>query len=134
MQTMILGDGHLGWAVAAAAGERGERTPVLGRPPGLRHDPTAFNGADLIIDATHGAAVASNVEAAIESGVRRFVIATTGWETSRDAVERDLLAARATAVVASNFSPGVVLFGRLVGGDPLANGCHGVGWSCRRPR
>ena len=114
MQTMILGDGHLGWAVAAAAGERGERTPVLGRPPGPRHDPTAFGGADLIIDATHGAAVASNVEAAIEAGVRRFVIATTGWAADRPAVEAALERAGAAAIVAANFSLGVALFGRLV--------------------
>lgn len=114
MQTMILGDGHLGWAVAGAAGERGERTPVLGRPPGLQHDPTAFGGADLIVDATHGAAVASNVEAALEAGVRRFVIATTGWAADRPAVEAALERAGAAAIVAANFSLGVALFGRLV--------------------
>ena len=114
MQTIILGDGHLGWAVATAAGERGERTPVLGRPPGPRHDPTAFAGGDLVVDATRGDAVAANVEAALEAGVRRFVIATTGWAGDRDVVDAALRAAEATAVVAANFSLGVALFGRLV--------------------
>ena len=114
MQTIILGDGHLGWAIAAAAGERGERTPVLGRPAGSRHDPTAFLGADLVVDATTAAAVLPNVSAALEAGVRRFVIATTGWGSDREAVERALAEAGAAAVVSANFSLGMALFGRLV--------------------
>ncbi len=113
MQTIILGDGHLGWAIAAAAGERGERTPVLGRPPGSRHNPTAFHGADLVVDATTAAAVLTNVSAALEAGVRRFVIATTGW-TARDEIDAELRAHGASAVVAANLSLGVALFGRLV--------------------
>lgn len=90
MQTIILGDGPLGWAVATAAGARGERTPILGRPPAARHDPTAFRGADLVVDATRGDAVASNVAAAMEGGMRRFVIATTGWASARDEVDAAL--------------------------------------------
>jgi 4-hydroxy-tetrahydrodipicolinate reductase len=114
MQTIILGDGHLGWAVATAAGERGERTPILGRPAGRRHDPAALAGADLVIDATRGDAVAANIEAALEAGVRRFVIATTGWAADRPSVDAALQQRGATAVVAANFSLGVALFGRLV--------------------
>ena len=114
MQTIILGDGHLGWAVATAAGERGERTPILGRPAGPRHDPTALAGADVVVDATRGDAVAANVEAALEAGIRRFVIATTGWADDRPAVDAALRSADATAVGAANFSVGVALFGRLV--------------------
>jgi 4-hydroxy-tetrahydrodipicolinate reductase len=110
----ILGDGHLGWAVAAAASERGQRTPVVGRPPGRRHDPTTFDGIDLVVDATVGPAVAGNVEAALDAGVRRFVIATTGWADDRDALDARLRDAHAGAVVASNFSVGVALFSRLV--------------------
>jgi 4-hydroxy-tetrahydrodipicolinate reductase len=110
----ILGDGHLGWAVAAAASERGQRTPVVGRPPGRRHDPTSFESADVVVDATVGAAVAGNVEAALGAGVRRFVIATTGWADDHDAVDASLRAAGASAVAASNFSLGVALFSRLV--------------------
>ena len=113
MQTIILGDGHLGWAIAAAAGERGERTPVLGRPAGSRHGPTAFLGADLVIDATTSAAVLPNVSAALEAGVRRFVIATTGL-TTRDVLDTELRAHGASAVVAANLSLGVALFARLV--------------------
>ena len=114
MQTIILGDGHLGWAIAAAAGERGERTPILGRPAFDRHDRAALVGADLVIDASRGEAVRSNVETAIDAGVRRFVIATTGWAFDRDPVELALRDADASAVVSANFSLGVALFGRLV--------------------
>jgi 4-hydroxy-tetrahydrodipicolinate reductase len=114
MQTIILGDGHLGWAIAAAAGERGERTPILGRPAFDRHDRAALAGADLVIDASRGEAVRANVETAIDAGVRRFVIATTGWAFDRDPVERALREADASAVVSANFSLGVALFGRLV--------------------
>ena len=110
----ILGDGHLGWAVAAAASERGQRTPVVGRPPGRRHHATTFDGVELVIDATVGAAVAGNVEAALDAGVRRFVIATTGWSDDREAVDAAIRDTGATAVAASNFSLGVALFSRLV--------------------
>lgn len=114
MQTMILGDGHLGWAIAAAAGERGERTPVLGRPAFERHDPAGLAGADLVIDASRGEAVRGNIETALAAGVRRFVVATTGWAFDRDAVDRALVHAEASAVVSANFSLGVALFARLV--------------------
>ncbi len=114
MRMTILGDGHLGWAVAATATERGLAARVVGRPPGARHDPAAFSGSDIVIDATRGDAVAGNVEAAIDAGVRRFVMATTGWDADGPLVDGRVRAAGATAVVAPNFSHGVALFGRLV--------------------
>ncbi|MEO6206565.1 MAG: dihydrodipicolinate reductase C-terminal domain-containing protein [Candidatus Limnocylindrales bacterium] len=114
MRTIIIGDGHLGWAIAAAASDRGERTPILGRPTMGRHDPVAFEGVDLVIDASRGDAVATNVRAALDGGVRRFVIATTGWAADRDALDGELRAHGAAAVVAANFSLGVNLFARLV--------------------
>jgi 4-hydroxy-tetrahydrodipicolinate reductase len=110
----ILGDGHLGWAVAAAASERGLRTPLVGRPPGRRHDPTTFETADVVIDATVGSAVPGNIERALDAGVRRFVIATTGWADDQEWVDGRLRAEGATAVAASNFSLGVALFSRLI--------------------
>ncbi|HYH92546.1 MAG TPA: dihydrodipicolinate reductase C-terminal domain-containing protein [Candidatus Saccharimonadales bacterium] len=114
MPTTILGDGHLGWAVASAAGDRGERIPVLGRPIGRRHDPAALAGADVLVDASRGDAVLANVSAGIDAGVGRFVLAATGWAEDRDAVEATLRAAGAAAVTAASFSLGVALFSRLV--------------------
>jgi 4-hydroxy-tetrahydrodipicolinate reductase len=114
MQTLILGDGPMGWAVATAAGARDERAPLLGRPIGPRHDPTVFRDVDLVVDASRGGAVASNIDAALDGGVRRFVIATTGWTAERTGVDAALRRAAASAVVAANFSLGVALFTRLV--------------------
>ena len=114
MHTTILGDGHLGWAVASAAGDRGDRTSVLGRPVGRRHDPAGLAGSDAIVDATRGDAVADDVAAGLDAGIRRFVIATTGWAADRDAIDAALRVHGAAAVASPNFSLGVALFGRLV--------------------
>lgn len=123
MDTMlILGDGGLGRAVetamrdrpASRGGGRVTRVHVIGRPATGRHDPARLAGAELIVEASRGDAVASNVTAALEAGCRRFVIATTAWTDDRAAVERRLRDHGAAAVVASNFSLGVALFGRLV--------------------
>ncbi len=114
MQTIIVGDGPLGRAVAAALSERGGRAPILGRPPAGRHDPAAFDGVDLVVEASRGDSVSANVAAALDAGVQRLVIATTGWSGDRDRVEAALRAHGASAVVAANFSLGVALFARLV--------------------
>jgi 4-hydroxy-tetrahydrodipicolinate reductase len=67
-----------------------------------------------VVDATVGTAVAGNIEAALQAGVRRFVIATTGWADDRAAVDARLRDAGASAVAATNFSLGIALFSRLV--------------------
>lgn len=114
MQTLILGDGPMGRAVATAASERGERAPLIGRPIGPRHDRTVFRDVDLVVDASRGGGVASNIDAALDGGVRRFVIATTGWTAERAGVDAALRRRGAAAIVAANFSLGVALFARLV--------------------
>jgi 4-hydroxy-tetrahydrodipicolinate reductase len=114
METIILGTGGLGRAAAAAFSARGDGARLVGRPESGRHAPEALRGADVIVEASRGAAVRSNVEAGLAAGCRRFVIATTDWAEDRPAVDAALTAAGAASVVASNFSPGVVLFGRLV--------------------
>ena len=115
---LILGDGPLGRAVQAAASERagirGEDVRVLGRPAAGRHRQQDLAGADLVVEASRGDAVAPNLAAALDAGCRRFVIATTGWADDRPTVEALLREHGAAAVAASNFSLGVALFGRLV--------------------
>lgn len=118
--TIILGDGALGRAVEAALAAReeeadpGAQVRLLGRPPSGRHDPGELAGADLIVEASRPDAVVANLAAGLEAGARRAVIATTGWQTDRPRVESLLREYGAAAVAASNFSLGVVLFGRLV--------------------
>ena len=121
MDTMlIIGDGPLGRAVETAAIDgtearsRAGSVRVLGRPSGGRHDPADLSGADLVVEASRADAVAANLAGTLEAGCRRFIIATTGWADDRPRVEALLHAYGAAAVAASNFSLGVVLFGRLV--------------------
>jgi dihydrodipicolinate reductase len=111
MDIAILGDGGLGRAVAAAGAERDDTVRLLGRPASGRHDPTTLTGVDVLVEASRADAVVGNLGPP-GCGLRAVVLATTGW-TDRPASTR-FSAARRGAVAASNFSLGVVLFGRLV--------------------
>ncbi len=114
MDAVILGDGPLGRAIAAALAERGTRARLLGRPVTGRHDPSDLACATVVVEASRGDAVAANLESALDAGVRQFVIATTAWETDRPRVSRLLETLGGAAVAAPNLSLGMVLFGRLV--------------------
>ncbi len=115
MDAIIFGTGGLGRALAAALVERGEPAPrLLGRPALGHHRATDLEAADVVFEASRGEAVVPNVATALAAGCRRFVIATTGWDDARPAVDEALRAHGAAAVAAPNFSLGVVLFGRLV--------------------
>lgn len=115
METIILGDGGMGRAVAAALLDRGAGVPrLLGRPVDASHDPAVFASADVVVEASRGEAVLANIRAAVTGGACRLVVATTAWDADRPAIEVLLREHRAAAVVAPNFSLGVVLFGRLV--------------------
>jgi 4-hydroxy-tetrahydrodipicolinate reductase len=114
MDTIILGNGPLGQALAAAFRERGTEVPLLGRPAGRTRDRTDLGTPDLTIEASRADAVGDNIAAALAAGCRRFVIATTGWDADRAAVEADLRAHGAAAVAAPNLSLGAALFFRLV--------------------
>ncbi|MGA2513785.1 MAG: dihydrodipicolinate reductase C-terminal domain-containing protein [Candidatus Limnocylindrales bacterium] len=116
MRSIVAGDGGMGRAVAAALAERG--TPpgaVLGMPNTPHgHAPARFHEADLLFDFSVGDAVLANVSAALQGGVRYFVIGTTNWAGDRAAVEAMLIERDATAVASANFSLGATLFARLV--------------------
>ena len=116
MQSIVVGDGGMGRAVAAALAGRG--TPplaILGMPDSpAGHSPEAFSGVEVVFDFTVGDAVLHNVEAATSGGVRSFVIGTTNWASDRDAVEAALIGSGAAAVASASFSLGVMLFARLV--------------------
>ena len=115
MSTIVLGDGPLGRAIGAALEARGEtvRGPSAG-PPAAATTRATLAGADLVVDASRARAVADNVEAALDAGCRRFVIATTGWDATRALSARPLRSAGAAAVVAPNLAPGAAVFLRLV--------------------
>jgi len=116
MQNVIFGEGNLGRAIAAGLVARGDPPPrMLGRPTDGRHRPDELVGAELAFEASRADAVVDNLGVALAAGCHRFVVATTGWDQARLAVDEILRAHEASAVAASNFSLGVALFIRLVG-------------------
>ena len=114
MDMVICGNGRLGGAIAVAAEGRGDIVRRLGRPAAGRHPRDAFEGSDVVIDASRAEAVAANAAAALDAGVRCIVIATTGWDADRADVLRLVERAGAAAVVAPNLSLGAAVFMRLV--------------------
>jgi 4-hydroxy-tetrahydrodipicolinate reductase len=113
MQTVILGDGPMGQALADALVARGAAATVLGRPQAHDRRADVLGRADLVFDFSRGDAVAANVEQALRAGARRIVIGASGWEADRERVADALTAAGATAVWGATFSIGVGLFMRL---------------------
>lgn len=113
MDTVICGDGPMGRAVADELAETGCIVRVLGRPRGATHTTSDLAGADVVHEFSTAAAVATNVEAALVAGVRRFVIGTTGWAGDRDRVERLLVGHAAAAVASPTFSPGAIVLLRV---------------------
>jgi 4-hydroxy-tetrahydrodipicolinate reductase len=114
MDAIILGDGRLGRAIDDALRARGDRSRLIGRPRSGRHDPATLAGADVVFDASTAEAVATNIEAALLAGCRRFVVATTGWQADTTRVAAGLERAGAAAVVAPNLALGSAVFLRLV--------------------
>lgn len=138
METVICGDGPMGRALGDELREAGNRVRVLGRPRGQSHDPTSFEGAEVVHEFSTASAVSDNVSAALDAGCRRFVVGTTGWNADRERVERLIVDARAAAVVAPTFSPAAtvllevardlaVRLGRLGGYDPYIIEWHRAG-------
>ncbi len=114
MRAVIVGDGPMGRALAGALEGRGERVELLGRPAAGEHPAGRLAGADIVFEASVGSAVRSNLAAALTAGCRAVVIATSGWDGERQAVDGDLRNAAAAGVWAPNFSLGTALFGRLI--------------------
>jgi 4-hydroxy-tetrahydrodipicolinate reductase len=116
MLSIVAGDGGMGRAIAAALAGRGmPPVAILGLPEtAAGHSPDAFRNAEVLFEFTVGDAVLQNVRAALDGGVRRFVIGTTNWAADREAVETLLRDNDASAVASASFSLGVMLFARLV--------------------
>jgi 4-hydroxy-tetrahydrodipicolinate reductase len=110
----ILGDGALGGAIASRLRDRGDIVSVRGRPATGRHELATIAGSDLVVDASRGDAVASNLTVALAAGVRRFVVATTGWPDDRERIGAAMTRAGASAIVAPNLALGAAIFLRLV--------------------
>jgi 4-hydroxy-tetrahydrodipicolinate reductase len=110
----ILGDGALGHAIAGRLRERGDVVSLRGRPASGRHELATIAGSDVLVDASRGGAVASNVTVGLAAGVRRIVIATTGWDEDRERLATAVERVGASAVAAPNLALGAAIFLRLV--------------------
>jgi 4-hydroxy-tetrahydrodipicolinate reductase len=112
MHILLYGHGRLGGAIATAAEGTGWACDAIGRPAssGFRADAPV---ADVVIDASLGPAVLPNLEHALATGNRAFVLAATGWDPDVPCVRALLLRHDAAAVVSTNLSLGAALFLRL---------------------
>ena len=90
MRSIVAGDGGMGRAVADALAGRGMAPlAILGMPDtAAGHAPERFSGAEVLFEFTVGDQVLVNVGAALDGGVRHFVIGTTNWADDRAAVGR----------------------------------------------
>jgi 4-hydroxy-tetrahydrodipicolinate reductase len=110
---LIYGPGRLGAEIAHTAAGEGWTSTLIGRPdPGSQR--SAAPRADVVVDASTGAAVAPNLAHALEAGNRRFILAASSWDTEVGRVRARLLEQGASAVVAPNLALGAALFLRLV--------------------
>jgi 4-hydroxy-tetrahydrodipicolinate reductase len=114
---LILGQGAFGRAIAERATARGiadvrmaTRAENLDNAA-LSNDRLA--GVDVVIDATHAAAVLAHVEATMRARVP-MVVGTTGWAESLPAVEQVVARHRGALLHAANFATGVMRLTALV--------------------
>jgi 4-hydroxy-tetrahydrodipicolinate reductase len=104
MKIALHGYGKMGKAVEKIAAEKSY--DVVARFTRVETlDATPLNGADVIIDFSHAAAVEKIVEIACNAQVD-LVIGTTGWQEMMEAVRSRCSESRVNVVYAANFSPG----------------------------
>lgn len=113
MRIAIVGNGRMGKAVAALAGERGHviHTVVDSRDNagGRALTRERLAGADVAIEFTRPEAAAANLERLIELGIPT-VTGTTGWLQALPRIEAQVTARGGALLHAANFSVGVHLF------------------------
>lgn len=117
MRLLLVGYGKMGKLVGDLAPEYGcevagvldPQSPSHGGGP---HAPQ-WNGVDVAIDFSTPAVVAENAVALARRGIN-LVIGTTGWQNDESSVREAVRDGNVGAVVAPNFSTGVVLFEALV--------------------
>lgn len=117
MRLLLIGHGKMGRLVETLAPEFGfeiagaidPQSPLHGGGPGADR----WRGVDVAIDFSTPDVVRVNAPALARRGIN-LVIGTTGWQKDEQAVRDAVAAAGIGAVVAPNFSAGVVLFEAIV--------------------
>jgi 4-hydroxy-tetrahydrodipicolinate reductase len=117
MKLLLVGHGKMGRLVEGLAPEFGfdvagvidPQSPKHGGGPGAER----WSGIDVAVDFTAPDVVRENAPALARRGIN-LVIGTTGWQRDERAVREAVDAGGVGAVVAPNFSTGVVLFEAIV--------------------
>jgi 4-hydroxy-tetrahydrodipicolinate reductase len=110
MRILIVGHGRMGRLVESLAGEYGcEVAGIIDGRSGESAQSKSWEGVDVAIDFSTPAAVGVNVPVLAGRGID-LVVGTTGWQRDEAAVRDAVHRAGVGAVVAPNFSPGVVIF------------------------
>jgi 4-hydroxy-tetrahydrodipicolinate reductase len=113
MKIAIIGNGKMGKAIAALAGERGHVIhTVINRvenPGGRALTRERLSGADVAVEFTRPDAAVGNLERLIELGIPT-VTGTTGWTEELPRVTALVKQRGAALLHATNFSVGVHLF------------------------
>lgn len=117
MRILLVGHGKMGRTVEALAPEYGCEVAGVVDPQSPRHaggpDADQWRGVDVAIDFSVPDAVRTNAPVLARRGIH-LVIGTTGWQKDEQAVRDAVTAGGVGAVVAANFSTGVVLFEAIV--------------------
>ncbi|HEX7138291.1 MAG TPA: hypothetical protein VF219_10605, partial [Vicinamibacterales bacterium] len=117
MRLLLVGYGKMGKLVGDLAPEYGCEIAGVIDPQSGKHGGSAnddrWRSVDVAVDFSHAGAVASNAIALARRGID-LVIGTTGWQDDEAEVRQAVQDGGGGAVVAPNFSTGVVLFEALV--------------------
>jgi 4-hydroxy-tetrahydrodipicolinate reductase len=107
VKVAVVGFGKMGREVMAVLEERRHTPVIVGRGAVYTRD------CSVGIDFTSPDAAVANIDRALAAG-SRYVVGTTGWSDSLEAVRARVDEAKSGLVYAANFSLGVNLFYRLV--------------------
>jgi 4-hydroxy-tetrahydrodipicolinate reductase len=116
MRILLVGHGKMGKLVGELAPQYGAEVAGVLDPQSPSHGGDAaadrWQGVDVAIDFSTPDVVAGNASVLARRGIA-LVIGTTGWQRDEPAVRQAVADGGAAAVVAPNFSTGVVLFEAL---------------------
>lgn len=117
MKLLLVGHGKMGRMVESLAPEFGFEVAGVVDPMSPRHgggpDSDKWNDIDVAVDFSAPDVVAQNAPILARRGIN-LVIGTTGWAKDEASVRDAVTAGNVGAVVAPNFSTGVVLFEAIV--------------------
>jgi 4-hydroxy-tetrahydrodipicolinate reductase len=117
LKVVLVGHGKMGRLVETLAPEFGFDVAGVIDPQSPRHgggpDAKAWDGIEVAIDFSAPDVVGENAPVLARRGIN-LVIGTTGWKKDEATVREAVNASGVGAVVAPNFSTGVVLFEAIV--------------------